>query len=382
MSDDDIKVSGDQRGATGPGGPDPALIEDELRAAFVRHESLTPDPVPLRAAIDRRAVRRRRLRRTATVAGAALALTGVLALPMLGRTVGPPPSVPEVAAPPPALDQTGPAEPLNFLVLGVDGGGGQSNGHRADTVLVVHVPADRSRLYLVSLPRDLGVEVPGHGFGKLSAAFYLGSHRPGHRPDLAAGAALTERTVTALTGVRFDATATLTYTGLREVTDAVGGVKVCLPQQVRSYHTTRVFPAGCQKLDGAGAQDLLRQRYALAQGAHERDRNGQRFAEALLHEITDPASAVNPVRVAEIVRALGRNLVLDLDGMTPAELFTTLRAVAAADAVGIGWTLHPDSGRRSGMESLDPMLSRSLFDAFRRDALADWVVRHPDRVTR
>ncbi|MFY1674202.1 LCP family protein [Plantactinospora sp. WMMB334] len=355
-------------------------IEDELRAVFARHESLAPDAAPVRAEIDQRVVRRRRRRRVVQVTAAALAVLGVLAVPTFGRTVGESPPA-EVAAPPPPLRATGPVAPLNFLLLGLDGGDGRSNGHRADSVLLVHVPADRSRLYLVSLPRDLGVDVPGHGFGKLGTAFYLGSHRPGGRPDLAAGAALTERTVTALSGTRFDATATLTYPGLRELTDAVGGVRVCLPEQVRSHHTARVFPAGCQRLDGAAAQDLLRQRYHLDQGAHDRDRNAQRFTEALLHEITDPANAVNPLRIAEIVGALGRNLTLDLDGTTPAELFSTLRAVAAADAVGIGWTYHPDRGPGGQVETLDPVLSRSLFDALRRDALAVWVARHPDRVT-
>ncbi|MDG4790768.1 LCP family protein [Micromonospora sp. WMMD1102] len=355
--------------------------EDELRAAFTRYEALIPDAGPLRAAIDARVVRRRRRRRAARLGGVALAMLGVLAVPTLGRTVGEPP-VAQVAATPVASDPTGPAEPLDFLVLGVDGGDGRRNGHRADTVLMVHVPADRSRLYLVSLPRDLGVEVPGHGFGKLSGAFYLGSHRPGGRPDLAAGAALTGRTVTALTGVRFDATATLTYAGLRQLTDAVGGVRVCLPRQVDSAHTERVFPAGCQRLDGAAAQDLLRQRYRLEQGAHDRDRNGQRFAEALLHQVTDPANGLDPIRVAQIVHALGRQLTLDLAGMSAPDLFGTLRTVAAADAVGIGWTYHPDRGPVRAVESLDPAESRALFEAFRRDTLADWITEHPDRVTR
>ncbi|MEQ4300745.1 LCP family protein [Plantactinospora sp. B6F1] len=379
---DDIRVFDDSSGSDESGtGPDARLVEEELRAAFARYEPLAPDAGPLRAAIDRRVVRRRQRRRVAQVAGVALAMLGVLAVPTFGRTVGVPP-VPELAAPPPlAARSAGPAAPLDFLVLGVDGGDGRSNGHRADTVLLVHVPADRSRLYLVSLPRDLGVEVPGHGFGKLASAFYLGSHRPGSRPDLAGGTMLTERTVTALTGIRFDATATLTYAGLRQLTDALGGVRVCLPRQVRSHHTARVFPAGCHRLDGAAAQDLLRQRYHLDQGAHDRDRNGQRFVEALLHEVTDPANGFNPVRVAEIVGALGRNLVLSLHGTTPLELFGTLRTVAAADAVGIGWTYHPDRGPGGGIESLDPAQSRSLFEAFGRDTLAEWVDRHPERVT-
>ncbi|MBF9130723.1 LCP family protein [Plantactinospora sp. S1510] len=381
MSDDDKRVFDDPRGFDDSRGPDPRVVEDELRATFARHEQLTPDIGPLRTAIGVAATARRRRRRSVQAAGAALAMIAVLVLPTLGRGVGVPPIV-DIAVPPLATGPTRPAEPLNFLILGVDGGDGRTNGHRADTVLIVHIPADRSRPYLVSLPRDLGVEVPGHGFDKLSSAFYLGSHRPGSRPDLVAGAALTERTVTELSQVRFDATATLTYAGLRELTDALDGVRVCLPEQVRSRHTARTFPAGCQKLDGAAAQDLLRQRYKLKNGAHDRDRNGQRFAEALMHRATDPATAMNPVRVTELVRAVGGNLVLDLDGTTPAELFSTLRAVAATDAVGIGWTYHSERGPGGEYESLDPAESHSLFDALRGDTLAEWAAKHPARVTR
>jgi len=382
MTDDDLRAFDDPRGFDGSPGPDPRVVEDEVRATFARHEWLTPDPGPLREAIGAAATSRRRRRRGAAAVGAALAIMGVLSIPLLAREPAAVAPAPDVAAPPFQTSATGPNEPLNFLFLGVDGGDGRENGSRADTVLMVHVPADRSRIYLVSIPRDLGVEVPGHGFGKLSASFYLGSDRPGARANLAAGAALTERTVSALTGVRFDATGTLTFSALRKVTDAVGGVRMCLPEAVRSQHTKRVFPAGCQRLDGAAAQDLLRQRYGLSYGAHDRDRNGQRFTEALLRQVTAPSTTLNPFRVTEIVRALGGNLVLDLDGMTPAELFSSLRTVAGADAVGIGWTYHSVPGPGGEFESLDPAESRSLFDALRRDDLAEWAAKHPHRVTR
>ncbi|MGI5212434.1 LCP family protein [Plantactinospora sp. CA-290183] len=354
------------------------VVEDQLRAAFARHETLTPAAGPLRDAIDRVTVRRRRRRRSVRMTGAALALVAVVSAPVLGQAVGAP-LVPEAIAPLVPLAPARPAGPLDFLLLGLDGGDGRDNGHRADSVLMVHVPADRSRLYLISLPRDLGVEVPDRGFAKLNEAFYHGSHRPGERPDLVAGTELTERTVTALTGVRFEATATMTYAGLREVTDALGGVRVCLPETVHSVHSGHAFRAGCQQLDGAAALDLLRQRYRLSAGAHDRDRNGQRFAEALLHQVADPAVATNPVRLAAITRAAGPGLHLDLAGRSLADLFTTLRPVAARDAVGIGWSYRPEDGGR--YESLDPAESRGLFDALRRDDVAGWVAAHPQRVT-
>jgi len=357
-------------------------VEDALRAAFARQEESTPPAGPVRAAIEAAVSRRRRRRRTAQAVGVALALFAVLSVPVLGR-IGTAPATPEPAAPSPTTPGPGePAEPMDFLVLGIDGGDGRRHGNRADTVLMVHVPADRSRLYLISLPRDLGVEIPGYGYDKLNAAFYLGSHRPGQRPDLARGAELTERTVAALTGVRFDGTATLNYQGLRQVTDAVGGVEVCLPDRVSSRHTGREYPTGCQHLDGARALDLLRQRVGMPEGAHDRDRNAQRFVKALLQKLRDPAIADNPGRIAEILAAAGTNLTLRLDGTTVPELAATLRPVAAAEPVGIGWTINPVRGVTGAwVETLDPAESHSLFEALRRDRLAEWVARHQHRVT-
>lgn len=64
---------------------------------------------------------------------------------------------------------------------------------RADSVLLVHVPADRGRVYLISLPRDLEVSVPGHGTDKLNAAFLFGAGSD--QSDLERGYDLTRRVV-------------------------------------------------------------------------------------------------------------------------------------------------------------------------------------------
>lgn len=79
------------------------MIEDELRATFARHEMLTPAAGPVRAAIQRTAVRRRRRRLAARAAGVALAVLAVASVPALGRTlVAPTPSVVEPAESPDA----------------------------------------------------------------------------------------------------------------------------------------------------------------------------------------------------------------------------------------------------------------------------------------
>ena len=202
------------------------MIEDDLRAAFARHEPLTPAD---RSAARRHRParhRRRRRRRRWRAGGVALALLGVLGIgaPLSPRTV-------RAATGRRSAARAGPdgclAGALNMLLLGLDSDG--SRPPLADSVLLVHIPADRSRPYLISLPRDLEVPIPGHGTDKLNAAFVFGA---GHgRPDLTRGYELTRRTVADLTGVPVDAGVVLTYPALRTLTDAVDGVPVCLPDR-------------------------------------------------------------------------------------------------------------------------------------------------------
>ncbi|MEV0154210.1 LCP family protein [Micromonospora sp. NPDC050686] len=340
------------------------MTEDQLRAAFARHEPLTPPVGPVRAAIDRLVVRRRRRRRTAAAAGAVLALLGAVGL-----------AAPQLRPVPTGGTAAGPAAPaaaLNVLLLGVDVADG-ARAPRADSVLIVHVPADRSRLYLISVPRDLPVAYPGGRIGKLNATFVAGG------TDLRAGYAATHRAVTDLTGVRMDAGAVLSYPVLRTLTDALDGVPVCLPQRVRSVHTGRVFPAGCQRLDGRASVDLLRQRYGMTWGGFDRDRNAQRYAAGLLHRVDERGVLTDPALLAALLRELNRGgLVTQTGSATVPELLALASAAASADpvAVSVPAVFSADS---SGV-ALDPA-ARSFFPALRDDRLADWTARNPKWVT-
>jgi LCP family protein required for cell wall assembly len=358
------------------------MIEDELRATFARHEDLAPSAGTLRAAIDRIAARRRRRRNVVRTTTAALAVLAVVSVPVLQRTLAAIPAAIDVLPAGSPDGSTGPDAALNFLLLGVDGEAVGDNTNRADSVLIVHVPRDRSRVYLVALPRDLGVDIPGYRFGKLSEAFYHGSDRSGATPDLAGGARLTARTVAGLTGLTFDGTAVLTFDGLRQLTDAIGGVRLCLPTPVQSWHTKRVYPAGCQQFNGAAALDLLRQRWGLAAGAYDRDRNAQRFAAALLASVTSSETLTNPIRLSALLRAGGDGLSIDTGKLPLGDLLSLVSEVRGTEPVGIGWEFNTTEVGGVLYEQLDPALSGSLFDALHGDTLAGWVAAHPDRVTR
>lgn len=351
------------------------MIEDDLRAAFVRHEPLTPSAGSLRAAIDRLARRRRQLRRRWQAGGTALAVLGVLG-------IGVPLFTPERAGPPQAAgligasDRPVPTGAVNVLLVGIDNR--VSVPPLADSVLLLHIPSDRSRPYLVSLPRDLKVPIPGHDTNKLNAAFPFGAgHSP---PDLTKGYELTRQTVAKLTGVRIDTGVVLTYSALRTLTNEVGGVPVCLPERVQSVHTQQVFPAACQRLDGAAAVDLLRQRYGLPDGSQGRDRNARIFAAGLVRSASEQGLLTNPVRIAKLLGAVGPDLAVSPGEASMLDLMRLVPTLRSVDPVGLSLPVGEPTGPSHFVQA-DPKLAPEFLSALREDRLGDWVTRHPEQVS-
>lgn len=344
------------------------MIEDELRAAFARHESLTPAAGPVRSAIDRTAQRRRRRRLVAQAAGAVLAVLLVVgAAPLLARTQGTDPSPPlaGIVAPPTDGTQT-------FLVLGIDA---QRQADRpvalVDTLLIVHVPRQRDRTYVISVPRDAALPIPGRGTNRINAAYHLGGGG-------STGIALTRQALSDATGLRFDGVLALDYGAVRRITDELGGVRLCLDAPVRSVHTRRSYPAGCARFTGEQAVDLLRQRYGMPNGAYDRDRNGRRFVQALVQRADDLGVGHNPVRVDRLVRAAGRGLTVDLAGLSVADLLRSAIGLAGAPVIGIGASrFAPEPAGDRTYEQLYPGVREHLFAAVRDDRLPQWLAAHP-----
>lgn len=335
-------------------------IEEELRAAFARHEAMTPAAGPVRARIDvawLRARRRRLVRRAAGAAATAVLVAGA-AVPMVverwqheaspaSGDLFPAPLVPDGA--------------LDVLLIGDDNRLSRQDrkDRLADTVMIIHVPADRSRVYLVSLPRDGEVGLPGGAPSKLSETMLRG------------GPALTQRAVTDLTGVDFDATVTIGLRALRAVTAAVGGVDMCLSQAIKSVHNGRKYPEGCQHLGADDVAPVLRARDGLPNGSYDRDRNAQLFLRSLATKLIADGTVTSPIRVNELLLA-GKGDI-EIDG-SAAELLGPVTQ-GARETVGISEPgPHPLS---SGRERIYPEVGPRLYAAIRDDDLAAWSSANP-----
>lgn len=195
---------------------------------------------------------------------------------------------------PAATGSTAPAAagPLNVLVIGLDAR--SAGASRSDTLLLVHVPADRKRPRIVSIPRDVLVPMPACGRARarqatINTAFPLG------------GAVCTRRTVESLTGVRIDQTVTIDFGGFARVVDVLGGVEVTLPVAVDDPKSGLDLPAGRHRLTGAQALAYVRARHGLGDGSDlDRVKRQQQFLASAARQAKE-LMAKDPVRFARFL---------------------------------------------------------------------------------
>jgi polyisoprenyl-teichoic acid--peptidoglycan teichoic acid transferase len=133
------------------------------------------------------------------------------------------------------------SEPTTLLVIGTDGGRarGRRDANRSDSLMLLHLDPGIHRISYLSIPRDLQVEIPGNGTGKINSANQIG------------GPALTLATVKKLTGLPIDHVVVVDFDGFRELIDAIGGVDVNVPKKILSNKFDCPYkPARCDDWEG------------------------------------------------------------------------------------------------------------------------------------
>ncbi|MEV7228504.1 LCP family protein [Polymorphospora sp. 2-325] len=288
----------------------------------------------------------------------------------------------QLLAPDARGDRNGVTGPLNYLLIGSDlRASNPDAGQRADSILIVHVPAGLDRAYLVSVPRDLLVQIPADpaagysgGTDRINAAFQFGNAG-------ASGAKLLSATVTLFTGVRFDGAAILDFSGFRRVIDLIGGVEMCVDSEVRSIHTGHLFTTGCQQMDGARALDYVRQRYDLPNGDYDRQRHQQQLLKAILQKVDLGGLVTQPVKLDQLIRAVGASFTVDTGGVPVEDLAFALRGLRPETLLGVQMPAHAQDVAGSSYSMLDPAAD-SLFGALRQAGMRDWTTRNPNWVNR
>ncbi|WP_079184953.1 LCP family protein [Streptomyces uncialis] len=170
-----------------------------------------------------------------------------------------------------------------------------------DTIMIVHISADRGRASVVSLPRDSYAEIPGHADRttgrkhaphpvKLNAAYAEG------------GPQLTVRTVEHMTGVKIDHYLEVDFTSFMRTVDVVGGVRICTEKPMKDAYTGLDLAAGPHDLNGGQALQYVRSRHIDGAADLGRMQRQQTFMAALIAKATSSGVLLNPVRFRELAQ--------------------------------------------------------------------------------
>jgi LCP family protein required for cell wall assembly len=212
------------------------------------------------------------------------------------------------------------AAELKALSTGNDGG-----SVNTDTMMVLHVPADGSKATIISFPRDSWVSIPGHGKGKINSAYgdaYSSARGAGktERSAQSAGIIMTIKTINALTGLHIDHYMQVNLLGFYRISNAIGGVTVCLnaaqnpktdSDQFGRGYSGIDLPNGVSVIKGKQALAFVRQRHGLPGGDLDRIRRQQYFLGAAFRKITSAGVLLNPFKLHDLLTAVGSSLLTD-----------------------------------------------------------------------
>jgi LCP family protein required for cell wall assembly len=207
--------------------------------------------------------------------------------------------------------------PINMLLVGSDTREGQGEGFGddtsvlADVIILLHVSADRKNATALSFPRDLLVPwpkcpstsiPPGPGYlpqslGQINATIANG------------GPGCTLLTVEALTGLKIPYLGLIDFKGVIEMSNAIGGVEVCVTQPIDDPYTFLKLDAGTHTLQGKDALKFLRTRHGVGDGSDlSRISNQQVFLTSLLRKVKSAGVLGNPIYLYSLATAAARNM--------------------------------------------------------------------------
>lgn len=215
--------------------------------------------------------------------------------------------------------------PLSREVLDELRAGDADGELNTDSLIFVHIPNDGSKAVAMSLPRDSYVDIPGFGKHKINSAYARAMLQA--RKDLQkqgvtdpkqldvqanqAGAKELIETIEKLTGSTIDNYAAVNLLGFSDITKAIGGVDVCLNNNVKDQYSGADFTKGQHTISGVQALEFVRQRHGLPNGDLDRVVRQQVFMAGMARKVLSAGTLTNPGKLSDLIDAIKKSVVLN-----------------------------------------------------------------------
>jgi LCP family protein required for cell wall assembly len=246
---------------------------------------------------------------------------------------------------------------VNMLVVGTDSCEGQdltlfprcahdTGGERNDVTMLVHISDSPRRVTVVSFPRDMIVPIPscptgdGGSYSAMSAQMINSSYMYGGLP-------CTVLTVEELTGIDIQYAAAIRWTGVINMSDAIGGVDVCVADDIKDKHTGLDLAAGEHTLVGAEALQFLRIRHGIGDGSDlGRISNQQQFMSSMVRKLQSGGVLANPsvlftLATTAVSQVQTKQLVLSDSLTNPQRMVSIAMAVKSVPYKDIVFVQYP-----------------------------------------
>jgi len=245
----------------------------------------------------------------------------------------------------------------------------------SDTMMVVHIQANRKSAYVVSIPRDDYVPIYDaagvkHAGNKINYAFSQ------------YGPFASWRTVENLSGLRIDHMAILDFAGFRDLTTAIGGVDVYIPQSVYDDKQLQQWDQGWTHIQGNLALKYVRMRHGLLNGDFDRVARQQNFLRAVREKSLANDTSGNPVTLAKVLDAVITHLTVDQSwtGSDIRHLALSLRNLNTRHITFLTLPLdHYEVVPGIGdVNIIDEVRAREMWAAVTDDTMSAYVKAHPE----
>ncbi len=304
----------------------------------------------------------------------------------------------------------------NILLLGLDNRPDQKSTDlvRADSIIILHIPASHDAAYMVSIPRDFYTHIPAYPDSdfrgqsdKINAAFGFGNQKGG---GMGGGVKLMAMTIKQNWGIDFDAAAVVDFTGFQQVVNVLGGVDMYVDQEVISLHightkdgkfaspykinsdgtinhkiagvTPEVYHIGNQHLAPWQALDYVRQRDQLPHTDYDRQRHQQQFIKAIFKGILSKNTLGDPGKLKKVLDVVGKAMTIDNGHISIEDWIFGMKGITGDSMVTLktnNGNYHSEKVGNLSVERLDADTVK-LLGSIKDDTVANFVIEHPNLV--